>query len=72
MSEPTGVFETLIFDTLIVGAGPAGLTAGYLLTKEKVGFAGSGDERYSLGLVPMAAILAGHSHSILIGRTTTS
>ena len=26
-----------IFDTLIVGAGPAGLTAGYLLTKEQAG-----------------------------------
>jgi protoporphyrinogen oxidase len=26
-----------IYDTLIVGAGPAGLTAGYLLTKEKAG-----------------------------------
>ncbi|MDI1284426.1 MAG: NAD(P)-binding protein, partial [Reyranella sp.] len=26
-----------IFDILIVGAGPAGLTAGYLLTKEQAG-----------------------------------
>jgi flavin-dependent dehydrogenase len=32
LTEPTE-----IFDTLIVGAGPAGLTASYLLTKEKGG-----------------------------------
>ena len=35
-------------------------------------FTGSGDERYSLGLVPMAAILAGYSLSTLLGRATTS
>jgi 4-amino-4-deoxy-L-arabinose transferase-like glycosyltransferase len=31
-------------------------------------FTGSGDDRYSLGLVPMAAIFAGHTLSMLVGR----